>query len=190
MLLNLFPTPVWVNDPDPQTLARIQDQITAAIIDLDITGKPWDDSAKSTFTFEGVNDIDGLGLTELKTWIHYNLMAFFELVSYRGDPQITHSWFNRFDQGDFMYDHCHPESLISGSYYYHSEDQGGLRFSNPNPLMWNRLWPSDQQPWQQGHVIETKTGRLVLFPSWLQHRVRVNTQADKEPRISIAFNLS
>jgi len=49
-----------------------------------------------------------------------------------------------------------------------------------------KQWPADQLR-DQDFQVEPKEGRLVLFPSWLTHRVSVN-RTDEE-RISIAFNL-
>ncbi len=189
MLFELFPTPVWVNDVDPQTQARIDLEIESALKDLSIDQRPWDDATRSTFSFEGCNHIVTMGFTELHTWIGLNLSAYLQVIEYPGSLELQDSWINSSGTGEFMFDHCHPGRSVSGCYYYRAEsDQGALRFDNPNPLVHQRLWPADLNSNLSAWAVTPKTGRLCLFPSWLRHRVGVN-QSQTE-RISIAFNFS
>ena len=190
MLYDLFPTPIWVADCGPEHSDLIDQEISAKL-DIDsIQGRPWDDLVKSSFEFQGTNDLQTLELTALTAWIMHSVQGYCQSLGYQGHPQIVDSWFNRYDQGDFMYDHCHPGHLSSGVYYHRvTEGQGNLRFVNPNPLMLNRQWPADLNPNCQGTIVTAQSHRLILFPAWLTHRVEPNTVSHSEPRISLAFNL-
>lgn len=190
-LEQIFATPIWVADIDPELSLQISPQIERELARRAITDQPWDDQVKSTFTFQGSNDLRRFKLARLEQWIHSELEAYCASLGYDSRRlALRDSWFNQFDGGDFMYDHCHPGNLISGCYYHRAQEgQGNLRFMNPNPLMLNRQWPADQQPWQQGWRVESRTGRLVMFPSWLMHRVEPNRSTATEPRISLAFNI-
>ncbi len=188
MLHELFPTPIWIKDCHGQRLATISAEIDQALEQINIDRRPWDDLAKSTFDQSGVNDIQRLGLTELETWITANVQEYAQSAKAVGDLVLTESWFNRYDQGDFMFDHCHSHCKISGVYYYlHSEGQGDLRFVNPVAAQWLGLWPGDNSN-NQGIEVPVKQGRLILFPSWLTHRVCPNQLSQAQPRISISFN--
>lgn len=181
--------PIWVADCEPELLAAITEQVDRCLDRVKITDRPWDDLCKSTFTFRGSNDLRRYRLTYLEQWIQDQIQAYAQSIGYDATGlTLGESWINRFDQGDFMYDHTHPDSLISGSYYHRcTPDQGQLRFRDPNPLMQHRQFPADQQPFRQGWRVEPRHGRLIMFPSWLSHRVEPNTT--DRARTSIPFNI-
>lgn len=185
----VFSTPIWVHDLEGEELEIITEQIDRCLDRIEIRDRPWDDLVKTTFSFQGSNDLRRYRLTALEQAIHHQVRAYCHSLNY--DPStlfLKESWINRFDRGDFMYDHTHPGARISGTYYHRTTtDQGAIRFRDPNPLMQNRLFPADQQPYRQGWRIEAQHGRIILFPSWLVHRVEPN-DTDR-PRWSIPFNI-
>ena len=96
--------------------------------------------------------------------------------------------------------HSHPGSFWSGVYYV---DDGGsdadpslggeLEFMDPRgpgPAMYapHLAFGSAGLSVGANEMIRPRSGRLVMFPSWLLHQVR--PYAGKAVRISIAFNLS
>lgn len=188
-LEQIFAVPIWVQDLEGEDLDRVTEQIDRVLDRIEISDRPWDDLVKTTFSFQGTNDLRRYRLARLESWIWTAVDQYCQSMNY--DPkgmEIQESWINRFDQGDFMYDHTHPGARISGTYYHRAtEDQGAIRFKDPNPLMQNRFFPSDQQPFRQGWRVEPKHGRLIMFPSWLVHRVEPNTT--DRPRTSIPFNI-
>lgn len=181
--------PIWVEDLEGDQLDQITEQIDRCLARVEITARPWDDLVKTTFSFQGSNDLRRYRLAALEQALVAAVASYCQSLDY--DPRaldLRESWINRFDQGDFMYDHTHPGARISGTYYHRcTADQGAIRFRDPNPLMQNRLFPADQQPYRQGWRIEPQHGRIVLFPSWLVHRVEPNTT--DRPRTSIPFNI-
>lgn len=89
--------------------------------------------------------------------------------------------------------HDHPQSTLSGVYYVRSnEDSGRLRFRDPRAGKRMNPWPvspdakKDQRHWDRVNY-KPLPGRLIMFPSWLEHDVEPN-QSDEE-RISISFNM-
>ena len=104
---------------------------------------------------------------------------------------ITEAWINVNGRGHFNYSHDHPGSLFSGVYYVKGgADKGALEFKTP--ITAHTYTISDEVVGSfnefTGHamVIPPITGDLLIFPSWLLHRVNMS-QSD-EDRISIAFN--
>ncbi|NJM30037.1 MAG: hypothetical protein HC855_07965 [Rhizobiales bacterium] len=89
--------------------------------------------------------------------------------------------------------HDHPNSAISGVYYVQVDDKSGqLRFRDPRGAKRMDPWPvasgqkSDMRHWDRVNY-KPVAGRLIMFPSWLEHDVEPNL-SDNE-RISISFNM-
>jgi uncharacterized protein (TIGR02466 family) len=100
---------------------------------------------------------------------------------------VTQSWLNVTNSGEFHHKHRHPNSFLSGVFYFNAEkdvdkitffktEQAQLRIRTE---VWN---PYNSESW----YFPVETGKLVLFPSTLEHMV-TKTES-KEPRISLAFN--
>jgi len=188
MLNSFFATPVWITDCDSVTQGRIHDEIDRALDPDRIQNRPWEDLVKSTFTYEGTDDFARFSLKRLQSFIEQNVKAYAQSLGARQDLGLMESWFNRYDQGDFQFDHCHANRAVSGVYYYQAEPgQGDLRLITPNHAQWLSLWPADTVS-SQGVQIPAVTGRLVLFPGWLTHRVCPNAVNSDRPRISVSFN--
>ena len=91
--------------------------------------------------------------------------------------------------------HCHPGCIWSGVYYV---DDGGdpsssLVLMDPN-YPTNRMYAPDllfvgpeNQHYHTVHEIEPAPGRMVIFPSWLNHSVKPHN--GPRDRISIAMNV-
>jgi uncharacterized protein (TIGR02466 family) len=104
---------------------------------------------------------------------------------------ITEGWININRKGHFNYSHDHPGSLFSAVYYVKGgADKGALEFKTP--IAPHTYTISDEMVGGfnafTGHamVIPPVTGDLLIFPSWLLHRV--NMSQSEDDRISIAFN--
>lgn len=90
--------------------------------------------------------------------------------------------------------HDHPRSDLSGVYYVRSDDNSGrLRFRDPRGAKRMNPWPvasdgdRDMRHWDRVNY-KPIPGRLIMFPSWLEHDVEPNLS--EAERISISFNLS
>ena len=105
---------------------------------------------------------------------------------------ITEAWININQKGHFNYSHDHPGSLFSAVYYVKGgADKGELELKTPiiphTYTISNEMVGGSFNAFT-GHamVIPPVTGDLLIFPSWLLHRV--NMSQSEEERISIAFN--
>ena len=104
-------------------------------------------------------------------------------------------WINVNCQGDFNILHCHPGCFLSATYYVKvpTDMRGGeIYFRDPRgPAVAMYETPGIELPWIGNGVgipFKPETGHLLLFPSWLEHRVE-RFEGSGE-RISIAFNAS
>src|SRR5260221_3814738 len=104
-------------------------------------------------------------------------------------------WLNVNKAGDFNTLHSHPGCFLSATYYV--KVPVGMRggenlFRDPRgPAVAMYETPGIELPWIGSGIgipITPVTGKLLLFPSWLEHRVESFTGEGE--RISIAFNAS
>lgn len=102
-------------------------------------------------------------------------------------------WINVNRVGDFNVLHCHPGCFVSATYYVKvpSNMKGGeIFFRDPRgPAVAMYETPGIELPWVgtgSGIPFMPATGHLIIFPSWLEHRVE-RFEGEGE-RISIAFN--
>jgi uncharacterized protein (TIGR02466 family) len=105
-----------------------------------------------------------------------------------GRWKIMNSWINIAEKGVKHDFHAHPGYTVAGVYYFRvSDEQGGLAWNNPNPIIYNAGFPEGRTSPQCVEYIPSD-GDLILFPAWLQHSTHEN-KTDEE-RISVAFNLN
>ena len=111
------------------------------------------------------------------------------------DRFLLRGWVNVNRAGDFNTLHSHPGCFVSGTYYVKVPSPmvgGEIYFRDPRgPAVAMYETPGIELPWVGsglGIPVSPTTGKLLLFPSWLEHRVE-KFEGEGE-RISIAFNAS
>ena len=100
---------------------------------------------------------------------------------------ITQSWINVSKTNGYHNMHTHPNSIISGVFYFETHtDTPGITFhkSNLNNFQLSRNKISDYT--SDIHTIFPEKGDLILFPSNLLHHVDNNQSSNR--RISLSFN--
>jgi uncharacterized protein (TIGR02466 family) len=105
---------------------------------------------------------------------------------------LTELWANISRSGGSHAAHAHPNSFLSAVYFLTvPPGAGALQFVDPRPqaqvLSVEVRAPSLRNARLVG--VEPKAGRLVVFPSWLTHRVDVTAAGDGEARVTLAANL-
>jgi len=106
------------------------------------------------------------------------------------DFYITQSWLNITKPGEYHQDHCHANSIISGVFYISTEEDDTITFSDPNYKIKERIKYEQKEHniWNSSNwFFPVNNNELVLFPSWLDHGVKINEKATTD-RISISFN--
>jgi uncharacterized protein (TIGR02466 family) len=113
----------------------------------------------------------------------------------RKDNFRLRGWINVNRPGNFNTLHSHPGCFLSATYYVKvpPDMQGGeIYFRDPRgPAVAMYETPGIDLPWVGnggGIPFKPETGHLLLFPSWLEHRVEAFGGSGE--RISIAFNAS
>ena len=101
---------------------------------------------------------------------------------------VTQSWLNYTKEGEYHHKHAHPNSLISGVFYFDAEfEKDKIYFFKDGyqqikiPTDTFNLWTSDS--W----FFQVKTGDIMMFPSSLTHMVE--SKKGDNVRTSLAFNV-
>jgi len=184
---NLFPIPIYSDIVKNEEYKLVQSEIATAISSLDIDSlkNPWDDTVKSSFDYNAPrNFVEQTPI--FKEAIRNHMIQYFAEVNPKLpviDFKITDSWINFSDRGGYQNYHSHTFSDISGCYYYQSTvEDGDIKFKSPSSahisssILLNKYVA--HKPLQ---------GKLLLFPSFLEHAVMMNNTDNT--RISISFNI-
>ena len=101
----------------------------------------------------------------------------------------TQSWLNFSKKGESHHNHFHPNSFLSGVLYIKADpNYHYIKFSNNN---YTTIFPyNEKTQWTDFNArtydILVEKGKLLIFPSKLNHSVEPNTKDDL--RISLSFN--
>lgn len=99
--------------------------------------------------------------------------------------KVAASWFTKTEKGEYAMQHAHGHYDISGVYYFKTNGEDGfLKFINPTQTHLNTIFLPGSS---RSVVYQPRVGRLLLWPSWLEHRVTENQT--NNTRISFSFNI-
>ncbi len=187
-----FPTPIWHFDiPNYEPLNQQLLQATYAERQRDNQGVNWSNAlgwhSKNDLhlhpEFQAIAKIAITKALESGQEIGFDLTRFTMIV--------TNCWavINPKFASNFV--HNHPNSVLSGVYYLKApENSGGIFFRDPRDVA-HMFMPSlaELTPWTiQKITYKATEGKMIIFPSWLNHGVEPNLS--EEERVCISFNIS
>ena len=126
---------------------------------------------------------------ELIDFIGTSVANFHAHCQMAGNVALQNSWFSINRQHALHEKHNHLPSTWSGVYYVQCDDNDpGITFINKNL---DSNWPycQRQEPNEYNssvNTIQPESGSLIIFPSYLDHKVE--QQDTNNERITIAFN--
>lgn len=190
MLINLFPSPIYIHHIQGTELEMVTQQIDQALAQSsDKSIKDQHRHSVTTNYHQKQNWIIEQQLSGLIQNITEAVWQYQERIGQR-EPMpldMLESWYNIYSEGGYMSEHEHPSAVISGVYYHRAnpEHGGSLWFRNPNIAQRLNNWPAMCLSEYLEDSVPAETGRLVLFPGWLTHSVGTVSSE----KISISFNL-
>lgn len=114
-------------------------------------------------------------------------------VSENAKFYLQNSWSVKHNPGDKAQIHSHGSSLLSGVYYLKTKQNSGNLVFHKNPIYTNTFHQSIRFEYDDSnnvntgqYVMNVEEGKVILFPSHLEHSVGEN-KSDEE-RYSLAFN--
>ena len=107
---------------------------------------------------------------------------------------IVSAWVNINPPNSFNTKHCHPDSNLSGVLWIKSQkDCGNIVFQSPFHFQTYKEVESytedfkNKNKYFHTYFFNPIEGRMIVFPSHLEHQVKPNES--KEDRISVSFNI-
>ena len=187
-VLELFPTPVFTTTIPLEYSKVVPWFYTQEMLSEEIDSPNYGERSKDAYILDKPEclDLKAYLLTLTKT---YGDMLGYDYESYR----FGQSWLSYKHPGQHHSMHSHPNSLISGVFYYGEIDIntpgiGFLQTEAPQTYcMLSPKYKNDIKPQYEPHMLSTYPGTLFLFPSYLMHFVPPNTS--NIPRKSLAFNI-
>lgn len=187
-VIELFPTPLWSVDLDPDSARTLNDRLQAEIDRL-LSPRPAVPRGGSWQTDPVLHRHPGFAdLVGLIDRTAAGALKFLGLKT--PGAGITGMWANINPKGGQSSAHTHPNNFLSAVYYVKvPRGEGEIHFVDPRPQAEVMLPPTAEDNRFNGNrrVFDVAPGRLVMFPAWLRHSVPPN-RSDEE-RISIAANL-
>ena len=178
-----FPTPIYYHQFASQELAQIQQEIDRAVPKhMSQLTRPWDDQVLTTFNYKQFPDF--LKHTPLlKDKIREHIAEF---IGSSVGFAFYDSWMNVSAKHGYQNYHYHNDSTISGVYYYRTSGQDGAIKFKPESVAYQDSKLIGLLNVSKTITYQPSMGKLILFPSFLQHAVLMNMT--EEDRISISFN--
>jgi len=185
-LLSIFPSGIYIKNTHIDTSDMLQTCLDIESQDRGLLHG----EAQCVFTTEN-NILEHSSFALVKSVITSEVTNFAQLIGVNmQNVNLDRSWFNIQKRGSTIMQHNHKLSVISGAFYiYADKDAAPITFANP--LMAHKM----HEPTIEGSTdynvefinITAETGKLVLFPSWLEHYVGYN---NSDMRVTLSFNFS
>ncbi|PZO41906.1 MAG: hypothetical protein DCF19_08540 [Pseudanabaena frigida] len=187
-----FPTPIW--HFDIPNYEQLNEKLLQAIYDenkKDNQGLSWSnglgwhskDYLHQHPAFQAIAKITVNNALESGQEIGFDLNRFTMI--------IANCWAVINPKLAFNFVHNHPNSLLSAVYYVKAaENSGGIFFRDPRDVA-HMFMPAltELTPWTIQKITYRATeGKMIIFPSWLNHGVEPNLS--EEDRVCISFNIS
>lgn len=136
-------------------------------------------------------------LPDLKKEIENHINLFVEKylkVTKNVSFYLTNSWFVQHNPDDYSHSHYHTNSLLSGVYYLDVPKNSGnimfLRMGHTQfvfPSSFNINFDEETHQNCYEYPIDTTDGKILIFPSHINHAVLMNETNKK--RYSLSFNV-
>jgi uncharacterized protein (TIGR02466 family) len=192
----LFSTWVWQCEAGPRHLNEALEQLAYRLMDDPTNASLRTNCGGWHYAFD-LFKLDEPVVTEFRAEMEQHVQAFLNYFRpeerKRTDRFRLEGWINVNRAGDHNVLHCHPGSFLAATYYVKvpPEMRGGeIVFRDPRgPAVAMYDTPGIELPWVgsgMGIPFSPATSHLLLFPSWLEHRVEPFEGPGE--RISIAFN--
>jgi uncharacterized protein (TIGR02466 family) len=191
----IFPTPLFYANADNETLEETNKLVSEFLQSDDWKQTPTHPLAYTQTTYHSHTDFLGrVGADKLKNFIAEAAYTFADILNIKIEPMIIQSWLNVNPPGHFTATHKHYGAMIVGVFYLKfPKNSGALIIEDPvdarqQAMMYHDVNTFSKYNYEIYSYTEQPSGRLIMFESWLAHKVEVNNS--NEDRICIAFNIS
>ena len=187
-LHGIFPVPVYRIHSDTYNLDPAEKKEVEDIIKEGMRARGGNSISHNSYIFhDHLKKIKQFCEQQLKIYVEEVINPKKELDFY-----ITQSWLNITKPGEWRWEHSHSNSIISGVFYISTEKGDNLQVFDPNQRLKDTITisPKEYNLWNSTNwSFLVNNNDLLLFPSWLRHRVDMRNESATADRISLAFNV-
>jgi uncharacterized protein (TIGR02466 family) len=180
MIIDIFPTKIYKRE-FPRELNESETNKIKELLD-DFVPNRFNKTSRDNFVLSNHDEFN-----ELKEFFQVNINQYTKNVfnlPMSTKVHITQSWLNLTAPNQQHHLHNHPNSFVSGVFYPKTVKNDTISFKNPNIAA--QTWLPEKGSTNSYMWINVNAGDLLLFPSWLEHKVDTNITEDE--RISLSFN--
>lgn len=192
MIGNFFSTPIYRGNVPHHSNITNEFNSVMSLATFANEWQPDNDTANTTFNPNGSTDIiQDCSMKEIESHILHHAHIYMREIEhpYKANSlRILGSWLNTFDKDQVigLHEHGYQPNTFSGCYYYKvPKNSGDIQFKSTNPFVVS--FPHTADKYSNLVTVEPEDGMILLFPSWLLHKVFPNKTNDV--RISLAFNI-
>lgn len=187
MIEHFFSTPIYYCVFNEEEILSINQEIKKYEFTLDkgTLMNPWGDTVLTNFKYDSYDHTLDY-LPTLKNKILNSISEYIQQLSIKYSLiEISESWINYSHYGGMQNYHMHDDYDISGVYFHETTGaDGDLIFLHPSLV--NRFHKITAAI-SSKITYKPEIGKLILFPSFLEHSVGLNPTTSI--RTSIAFNV-
>jgi uncharacterized protein (TIGR02466 family) len=192
MIGDFFSTPIYMGEIADRTV--VNNEINSIMPKAKFANEwqPDNDTANTTFNPSSSTDIiSDFNMKEINSNIINHAAIYLKEIGHpykEGSLMTIGSWANTFekDQVIGLHEHGYQPNIFSGCYYHTvPKNSGDIQFKSTNPFVIS--FPHKAEKYHNLVTVEPKDGMILLFPSWLLHKVLPNRS--NEIRVSLAFNI-
>lgn len=125
-------------------------------------------------------------------FVNEQLKTYWKDLNYsdKYEPYIVSAWASMNPKGGTWLSHNHAPSSLAGCFYVNATvEHGSIVFEHPLELVLGyQPYTNDMPDLLLQHSVPPESGKLLLFPGYLKHRVEENTLDDY--RIIIGFDIT
>jgi uncharacterized protein (TIGR02466 family) len=130
-------------------------------------------------------------LKDLSLFINRSIKEYFISIHNPSDTslkvELTQSWLNWSEPGEYHHEHYHCNSFLSGVFYVNADKNKDKICFVKNDIMLFDFSKAEHNMYNSDNWwLPVGSNELIIFPSSLKHRV--DTVESGETRISLAFN--
>ena len=178
-LIQIFPTPITITKYKGSLVDELKYINTLEYIKQKDNGNF---QSKDTYLLKHEQ------LKNIKDFINECINKFTKNI-YQSDQRlvVTQCWLNKNPKGSSHHEHCHPNSIVSGVFYFKQNPKlPPIQFSKTSQYSMKLHTKKFNSVNSDTFLLPCTDGELVLFPSNVNHNVPLN-KGDEE-RISMSFN--
>ena len=192
MIGDFFSTPIYMGEIADRTV--VNNEINSIMPKAKFANEwqPDNDTANTTFNPSSSTDIiNEFNMEDVNSNIIIHADKYLKEIGhpYKHGSLVTFtSWLNTFDKDQVigLHEHGYQPNTFSGCYYHTvPKDSGDIQFKSTNPFVVS--FPHRAEKYSNLVTVEPKEGMILLFPSWLLHKVLPNRS--NQIRVSLAFNI-